>query len=186
MSVLQREADAYQRAMDLYQIQANAYNASLVRDSGNNPIVRDKKTGTLYAVGQDGKLTMIDPSGVQYAGATALPDDKRFELLRRNPLPDGTFATRPEFDKTAVTGTAGQVKRAQQGENPTLRSERGMDPEVIEGRGVRQGMPTAAEVQRKTPVAYVQPQTPSEGTGGASVDPNPAWTAMTDAEKAAY
>jgi hypothetical protein len=93
MSVLSRELDSYQRAVDAYQRQLNRYNRkvdayrnTLVRDSAGNLLVVDA-SGTVFSANPEGKLTRSKvPSGaLSDYGLTEVPDDKRFQMLRQNP-----------------------------------------------------------------------------------------------------
>lgn len=93
MSVLSRELDSYQRAVDAYQRQLNSYNRkvdayqnTLVRDANGNLLVVDG-SGAVLSADSEGKLTpSAAPSGsLGDYGLTEMPDDNRFRLLRQNP-----------------------------------------------------------------------------------------------------
>lgn len=99
MSVLARDLDAYNRALQAYQQKAGTfnkgvdqYNASMVRDSNENPYVYRgeydpiaKNYGTFYTADKtSGKLTgTTAPAG--YAGITAIADSPGFSMVRQNP-----------------------------------------------------------------------------------------------------
>jgi hypothetical protein len=93
MSVLSRELDSYQRAVDAYQRQLNshnrkvdAYRDTLVRDEAGNLLVVDS-SGAVFSADSEGKLTRSGlPSGaLSDYGLTEVPDDPRFRMLRQNP-----------------------------------------------------------------------------------------------------
>jgi hypothetical protein len=93
MSVLARELDSYQRAVDAYRRQTNdhnrkvdAYRNTLVRDADGNVLLIDA-SNAVFSADPDGKLTRTGlPSGsLSDYGMTELPDDPRFRLLRQNP-----------------------------------------------------------------------------------------------------
>lgn len=100
MSVLARDLDAYNRALQAYQRKAGTfnkgvdqYNASMVRDSNENPYVYQgeydplAKTnyGNYYTADKaSGKLTgTTAPAG--YAGITAIADSPGYSMVRQNP-----------------------------------------------------------------------------------------------------
>lgn len=94
MSVLSRELDSYQRAVDAYQRRLNSYNRSvdayrdtLVRDANGNLLVVNS-SGQVFSADDTGRLTAGRlPSGtIKDYGATTLPGDKRFRVLRQNPI----------------------------------------------------------------------------------------------------
>lgn len=95
MSVLRRDAESYQRALDQYQRQVAAYNRKI--DAYNRSIVSDA-SGNYYVVGNDGTTYVADkntgkvtatalPGGrsVGDYGMTSIEGDKNFRLLRQNP-----------------------------------------------------------------------------------------------------
>lgn len=91
MSVLSRELDSYQRAVDAYQRRMNSYNRgvdayrkTLVRDANGNLMLIDA-SGNVFSADQDGRLTRSSLPGGSLTdyGATPLPDDPRFRLLRQ-------------------------------------------------------------------------------------------------------
>jgi hypothetical protein len=93
MSVLSRELDSYQRAVDAYQRQLNshnrqvdAYRNSLVRDANGNLLVVDSSRA-VFSADSEGKLTPSGaPSGaLSDYGLTELAEDPRFQMLRQNP-----------------------------------------------------------------------------------------------------
>jgi hypothetical protein len=103
MSVLSRELDSYQRAVDAYQRRMNTYNRkvdayrnTVVRDANGNLLVVDA-SGNVFSAGQDGGLTRSNLPGGSLTdyGATPLPDDPRFRLLRQG---EPTEAKRETLD----------------------------------------------------------------------------------------
>ena len=114
MSVLARDVDAYNRALAAYQRKAGTfnkgvdqYNASMVRDSNENPYVYQgeydpiaKNYGNFYTADKtSGKLTgTIAPAG--YAGITAIADSPGFSMVRQNPTSTQT-KTRADVYKNA-------------------------------------------------------------------------------------
>lgn len=98
MSVLARELDSYQRAVDAYQRRMNRYNRGV--DAYRNTLVRDG-AGNLLVVDGAGNVSAVDPSGrvigaalpsgfnVQDYGMTGIPDTSAFRQLRQNPTSVG-------------------------------------------------------------------------------------------------
>jgi hypothetical protein len=91
MSVLAREADAYQRALDAWQRQANSHNRkvsqyrdSLVRDDQNRQLVQF--AGQVYAVNPEtGRLEGATAPASGY-GLTDMPNNPGILELRQNPI----------------------------------------------------------------------------------------------------
>lgn len=94
MSVLAREIDAYKRAVEQYNRQLRGYNKgienynnTIVMDANGNAIVRDA-SGNTYAVDKEGKLsgyTLPDGQTIANYGASVIPGENRFQLMRQNP-----------------------------------------------------------------------------------------------------
>lgn len=96
MSVLARDIESYQRAVDQYQRQARNYNQTLFQDANGNVVVY--KDGVFYSVPQEGGTatrvgsTFTDANGNTYnwdqlnqQGRTQTGDDPSLYLLRQNP-----------------------------------------------------------------------------------------------------
>lgn len=92
MSVLSREIDAYQRALDAWQRQANKHNRKV--DAYQQSMVRDDQGRQLVQYG--GRVFAVDPAtgalapaetapGAQY-GLTDLPGNPGILALRQNPI----------------------------------------------------------------------------------------------------
>ena len=94
MSVLAREQDSYQRALEAYQRQINRYNrgvdrykSTLVKDQNGNLLVIDG-SGNVSAVNSGGALIGASlPRGFDQTayGATAIPGGQGYRQLRQNP-----------------------------------------------------------------------------------------------------
>lgn len=95
MSVLAREQDSYQRALEAYQRQINRYNrgvdkykTSLVKDQNGNLLVIDG-SGNVSAVNSGGALIGASlPRDFQLTnyGATDIPGGQGFRQLRQGPM----------------------------------------------------------------------------------------------------
>ena len=92
MSILSRELDSYQRAVDAYQRRLNSYNRGV--DAYRKTLVRDAN-GNLLVVDGNGNVSAVEPSGrvigpslpanfnIQDYGATSIPDTSAFRQLRQ-------------------------------------------------------------------------------------------------------
>jgi len=100
MSVLARDIDAYNRALEVYQRRAGSYNSgvgkyneSFVRDPSGNPYVYSGEydpaganTGQFYTADKvSGQLTDAE-APAEYAGMTANPDSPPYSMVRKNPI----------------------------------------------------------------------------------------------------
>jgi hypothetical protein len=104
MSVLAREQDSYQRALEAYQRQINRYNrgvdkykTTLVKDQNGNLLVIDGG-GNVSAVNSGGALIGASlPRGFDQTayGATNIPGGQGYRQLRQNPT---------EVKRESVTG----------------------------------------------------------------------------------
>ena len=99
MSVLARDIDAYNRALEAYQRRAGSYNSgvskyneSFVRDPSGNPYVyggeydpAGANSGQFYTADKtSGQLAEVD-APASYAGMTANTDSPGYSMLRQNP-----------------------------------------------------------------------------------------------------
>lgn len=94
MSVLAREQNSYQRALEAYQRQANQYNRTA--DKYNQTLVRDRN-GNLLVIDSAGNVSAVNSGGTVIGaalpqdfnldnyGATDIPDGQGFRQLRQNP-----------------------------------------------------------------------------------------------------
>jgi len=106
MSVLARDLDAYQRAVEQYQRSAksfnhagNLYQDSLVRDASGNVYVVNAEGQAYTAPPGGGQLTKATLPGTNY-GYSVLPGDPNYRSVQTL-NPDGSVPANPgEFTKT--------------------------------------------------------------------------------------
>lgn len=97
MSVLGREQDSYQRALEAYQRQINSYNrgvdkyrATLVKDNNGNLLVVSTGWGQYLPTAVDSGGQLVAPAlpqgfDIHAYGATPIPGGGGFHQLRQNP-----------------------------------------------------------------------------------------------------
>lgn len=117
MSVLAREIDAYKRAVEQYNRQLRGYNKgiesyndTIVMDANGNAVVRDA-VGNTYAVNREGKLigyTLPEGQTVANYGASVIPGENRFQLMRQNPTERRSETVTGVIRQDAADGGGGQ------------------------------------------------------------------------------